>query len=117
MSSYYVATRAYPSDEDVASGDLTCDVCIVGGGYTGLSAALYLAENKCDVMLRAESLACVPDRAGLWIFTRLTCPRPGESLGGGFHTPLRNARTNPPLTSVREHFPRQDLAIPIHHTE
>lgn len=29
--------------------DLSCDVCIVGAGYTGLSCALHLAENGFDV--------------------------------------------------------------------
>lgn len=51
MSSYYSATRAYSSDHAVAAGELTCNVCVVGGGYTGLSAALFLAENGCDVIL------------------------------------------------------------------
>lgn len=34
-----------------AQGDLTCDVCVIGGGYTGLSAALHLAERGYDVIL------------------------------------------------------------------
>lgn len=57
MSSYYAATRAYSSDHAAAAGDLACDVCIVGGGYTGLSAALFLAENGRDViLLEAEDI-------------------------------------------------------------
>ena len=51
MTSYYEATRTYPPIGDKASGDLSCDVCIVGGGYTGLSAALALAEAGRDVVL------------------------------------------------------------------
>lgn len=33
------------------AGDRACDVCIVGGGYTGLSAALRLAEHGREVVL------------------------------------------------------------------
>ena len=32
-------------------GDTTCDVAIVGGGFTGLSAAVHLAERGVDVAL------------------------------------------------------------------
>lgn len=32
-------------------GEARADVCVVGGGYTGLSAALYLAEAGFDVVL------------------------------------------------------------------
>jgi gamma-glutamylputrescine oxidase len=30
---------------------ISCDVCVVGGGYTGLSSALHLAEMGYDVVL------------------------------------------------------------------
>jgi len=36
-------------------GDLTCDVCVVGGGFTGLSAAWHLAERGFDVVLLEAS--------------------------------------------------------------
>jgi len=49
--SYYAATAeglaAYPA----LSGAHSCDVVIVGGGYTGLSAALHLAERGFKVIL------------------------------------------------------------------
>ncbi|WP_428649568.1 NAD(P)/FAD-dependent oxidoreductase [Roseibium sp.] len=49
--SYYAATAnempSYPALEE----EISCDVCIVGGGYTGLSAALHLAERGYDVVL------------------------------------------------------------------
>ena len=34
-----------------AAGELTCDVCVIGGGFTGLSAALHLAQAGYDVIL------------------------------------------------------------------
>ncbi len=49
--SWYTATAEAPGPYPAASGDLTCDVCIIGGGFTGLSAALHLAERGYDVVL------------------------------------------------------------------
>ena len=49
--SYYAAS-AQPLDEFAAlDGDTSCDVCIIGAGFTGLSAALHLAETGHDVVL------------------------------------------------------------------
>jgi len=49
--SYYAATavgvRDYPTLED----DRQADVCVIGGGFTGLSAALNLKERGLDVVL------------------------------------------------------------------
>jgi len=40
------------------AGDEHCDVCIIGAGYTGLSAALHLAEKNYDVvLLEAQRIA------------------------------------------------------------
>ncbi len=36
---------------DSLKEDITCDICIVGGAFTGISAALYGAEKKQDVVL------------------------------------------------------------------
>lgn len=50
-NSYYFATakklRTYPT----ATGAINCDVCIIGGGFTGLSSALHLRERGYDVVL------------------------------------------------------------------
>lgn len=50
-TSWYAATatphEAYPA----LQGDVKADVCVIGGGYTGLSAALHLAEAGYDVVL------------------------------------------------------------------
>ena len=49
--SYYAATAAPPEPFAKARGTLRCDVCVVGGGFTGLSAALHLARRGYDVVL------------------------------------------------------------------
>ena len=49
--SWYAASATPLPPFPVAGGDLSCDVCIVGGGFTGLSAALHLAERGYDVVL------------------------------------------------------------------
>jgi gamma-glutamylputrescine oxidase len=55
--SYYAATAVGLEDRPRLEGELACDVCVVGGGYTGLSAALHLAERGYDVvLLEAERL-------------------------------------------------------------
>lgn len=49
--SYYAAT-AHPSPErPPLKGEMTADVCVVGGGFTGVSVALNLAERGYQVVL------------------------------------------------------------------
>ncbi len=45
VPSYYAATAAAPPERPALAGDLRADVCVVGAGFTGLSAALNLAER------------------------------------------------------------------------
>lgn len=53
--SWYADTAAPLAPFPPLDGDTTADVAIVGGGYTGLSAALHLAETGHDVVvLEAE---------------------------------------------------------------
>ena len=49
--SYYVATATDLVDRPELQESLTADVCVIGGGFTGLSAALNLAEMGMDVVL------------------------------------------------------------------
>ncbi len=49
--SYYAATADRPEPLPSVAGQLSCDVCVIGGGYTGLSAALHLAEQGADTVL------------------------------------------------------------------
>ncbi|MEM8752403.1 MAG: FAD-binding oxidoreductase, partial [Pseudomonadota bacterium] len=49
--SWYAATATPRADHPPLRGDARADVCVVGGGYTGLSAALHLATRGYDVVL------------------------------------------------------------------
>ena len=44
VKSYYEATVSRSPPSAVLTGDITADVCVIGGGYTGLSCALELAQ-------------------------------------------------------------------------
>ena len=55
--SYYQATANRKIATVPLEGDMTADVCIIGAGYTGLSAALELAEAGYKVVvLEAETI-------------------------------------------------------------
>ena len=49
--SYYAASANRATNNPSLEGSANCQVCVVGGGYTGLSAALHLAERGIDVVL------------------------------------------------------------------
>ncbi|MEO8177133.1 MAG: FAD-binding oxidoreductase [Sphingomicrobium sp.] len=49
--SYYAATRASGPAAPPLDRDSDAEVCIIGGGYSGLSAALRLAEHKVSAVL------------------------------------------------------------------
>jgi len=51
VQSYYQATRNLEIDQPSLTGENEADVCIIGGGYTGLSSALYLANEGVNVVL------------------------------------------------------------------
>jgi len=50
-SSYYHASQNRVLELSPLDGSRRADVCVVGGGYTGLSSALHLAERGYDVVL------------------------------------------------------------------
>ncbi|WP_090276634.1 NAD(P)/FAD-dependent oxidoreductase [Halopseudomonas litoralis] len=49
--SYYVASRNPGAGYPVLQGDEQADVCIVGGGFTGLNTAIELAQRGLSVIL------------------------------------------------------------------
>ncbi len=49
--SWYAATATPLAPFPPLTGETRADVCVIGGGYTGLSAALHLAEAGLDVVL------------------------------------------------------------------
>ena len=49
--SYYAATAVGAQDHPSLQESIRADVCVIGGGFTGLSAALNLAEQGFDVVL------------------------------------------------------------------
>ena len=46
VASYYAATRNDHRQWPELSGELDADVCIIGGGFTGLNTYLYSDRNK-----------------------------------------------------------------------
>jgi len=59
IDSWYSATANRQFDLPALQGDETADVCIIGGGYTGLSSAIHLADRGYRVvLLEAERIGC-----------------------------------------------------------
>jgi gamma-glutamylputrescine oxidase len=50
-ASYYAATANIQTDYPSLTGEAETDICIIGGGFTGVSAALHLAEAGFKVSL------------------------------------------------------------------
>lgn len=51
IDSYYAASAATQTDHPHLAGRMDCDVCVVGGGIAGISAALELAERGYRVVV------------------------------------------------------------------
>ena len=50
-ASYYAASSLPQPDHPVLQGDVVADVCVVGGGFSGLNTAMELAERGMSVVL------------------------------------------------------------------
>ena len=88
----WAATAPAPPVLGKFEGDRKTDVAIIGGGYTGVSAALYLAESGTDALLlegrfvgyggSGRNVGLV--NAGLWLMPedviKIVGPEHGESL-------------------------------------
>jgi len=51
VPSYYTATAHPAPDHPKLEGDLRTDVVVIGAGYTGISAALELAQRGYEVVV------------------------------------------------------------------
>src|SRR5438132_1011760 len=51
IASYYAASSLPQPDHPVLKGELQADVCVVGGGFSGLNTAIELAERGLSVVL------------------------------------------------------------------
>jgi gamma-glutamylputrescine oxidase len=49
--SYYAATAQELAPQPALDGDARCDVCVIGGGFTGIATALHLAERGYKVIV------------------------------------------------------------------
>src|SRR5580765_5623737 len=54
VASYYAASARAVPERGALAGSVAADVCIVGGGIAGCSAALHLAERGYQVVLLEE---------------------------------------------------------------
>ena len=54
--SYYAATATEAVAAPPLEGDRNAHVCVIGGGFTGIGAALHLAERGVEVVLLEQSL-------------------------------------------------------------
>ena len=53
--SYYAATVKEQVSTLPFDGPASCDVCVIGGGFAGISTALHLARRGVDVLLLEQS--------------------------------------------------------------
>jgi gamma-glutamylputrescine oxidase len=54
--SYYAATRNLDLTFPVLASDVNADVCVVGGGFSGLATTLFLRESGLEVVLLESNL-------------------------------------------------------------
>ena len=58
ISSFYAASADSIKNHSRLENEVSADVCVIGGGFTGLSTALHLCEQGKDVvLLEAEKIS------------------------------------------------------------
>lgn len=63
-ASYYAASSVSQPDYPALMGEVRADVCVIGGGYSGINTALELAERGFSVvLLEARKLGWAPAAA------------------------------------------------------
>ena len=50
-NTYYAQNITPLTQTNPVQGDISCDVCVIGGGFTGLSTAWHLAQRGYQVHL------------------------------------------------------------------
>ncbi len=95
----WAATAPEPPALTPFTGDQTTDVAVIGGGFTGVSAALHLAEAGTDVvLLEAEIIGHGGSgrnvgltNAGLWVLPEQIVKELGPDYGERLNTVLGNS--------------------------
>ncbi len=82
VNSYYVATMHPTPERPRLTGTVECDVCVVGGGIAGCSAALHLAERGYRVVLLEQHRIGwgASGRSGAQVIAGISCGQ--EKLSG-----------------------------------
>ena len=87
VSYWWQALGGFPPRRASLPGPLEADVCIVGGGYTGLWTAYYLAERRPDARIVVLEAAFAgygaSGRNGGWVTSELPGSRAIYSRGPG----------------------------------
>ncbi|MGQ0334817.1 NAD(P)/FAD-dependent oxidoreductase [Halomonas elongata] len=55
IASWYAASANPAPSRPPLEGEINCDICVVGAGFTGISSALHLAEQGFDVVVLEAS--------------------------------------------------------------
>ena len=53
---YYVRTKSYEIDSNKLTESLQCDVCIIGGGLSGISTFIKAATSGTDALMARRRL-------------------------------------------------------------
>jgi len=116
VSSYYAASANPAAELPPLHGSARADVCVIGGGYTGLSTALHLAERGLDtVLLEAERVGWgASGRNGGQVGTGQRRPqRELEALLGDGHARLLWELGLDAVALVRELVARHSIACDL----